>query len=83
MPKDPKDYQKYREWYLAREASPEGLRKRRLRAKARAAAVKSGKLTGPHDPREVDHKRALSTGGSNRASNLKVLSRRANRQKYD
>jgi hypothetical protein len=54
MPKDPDDYKKNRAWYLAREASPEGVRKRVERAKARNAAIKSGALNGKHDPREVD-----------------------------
>jgi 5-methylcytosine-specific restriction endonuclease McrA len=35
------------------------------------------------DPREVDHKKPLSKGGSNSKSNLRVVSRTENRKKYD
>lgn len=82
MPKDPNDYKKYRAWYLAREASPEGVRKRTQRAQARAALIKSGALHGKSDPREADHKVSLDKGGSSKRSNLQVLSRTANRKKY-
>lgn len=83
MPKDPNDYEKNRAYYLAREASPEGKRKRAVRGAARTAAVKSGALKGASDPREVDHKRPLSKGGGNGAGNTQVTSRTANRKKYD
>ncbi|MGI6013710.1 MAG: HNH endonuclease signature motif containing protein [Oscillospiraceae bacterium] len=33
------------------------------------------------DPREVDHKRPLSKGGSNKKKNLRVVSRTTNRRK--
>ncbi len=33
------------------------------------------------DKREVDHKKPLSKGGSNRKSNLRVVSRSTNRKK--
>lgn len=83
MPVDPKDYEKNRAYYLAREASPEGKRKRTVRDQARTAAIKSGALKGASDPREVDHKRSLSKGGGNTAGNTRVVSRTANRQKYN
>ena len=35
----------------------------------------------PGDPREVDHKKPLSKGGSNKLSNLRLVSRRTNRRK--
>ena len=35
----------------------------------------------PGDPREVDHKNPLSNGGSNKRSNLRLVSRRTNRRK--
>ena len=83
MPKDAKaDYQKYKSWYLAREASAEGVRKRVLRDQARTAAIKSGALTGKSDKREVDHKTPLSKGGGNGKGNTRVTSRTANRKKY-
>ena len=33
------------------------------------------------DKREVDHRKPLSKGGSNRKSNLRVVSRKTNRSK--
>jgi 5-methylcytosine-specific restriction endonuclease McrA len=33
------------------------------------------------DPREVDHKKPLSKGGSNGKKNLRAVSRKANRKK--
>ncbi len=83
MPKDPADYQKNRAYYLAREASPEGVKKRAERARGRRAAIASGALHGKHDPREVDHKKPLAKGGSGAKSNLQVISRTANRKKFD
>lgn len=75
-------YLRNRDYYLAREASPEGKQKRAERQKARRDAVRDGRLDGPKDPREVDHKKALSKGGSNAKSNTQILSRTANRKKF-
>ena len=83
MPKDPKDYEKNRAYYLARESSPEGIAKRVKRAKARSQAVKDGRLNGKSDPREVDHKTPLSKGGGNGVGNTRITSQTANRKKYD
>lgn len=83
MPKDPKDYEKNRAYYLAREASAEGVHKRVERARARELAIKSGKLKGPHDPRTVDHVVPLSKGGGNGKKNLAIVSATANRRKYN
>ena len=33
------------------------------------------------DPREVDHKKPLSKGGSNNKNNLRVVSQKTNRKK--
>ena len=78
------DYDRYRGYYLRREASPAGLKKRAEREKAREEMIKAGKLTGPHDPRTVDHVRSLKKGGSGTAmNNLQILSATANRRKYD
>ena len=35
----------------------------------------------PGDKREVDHKKPLSKGGSNKRKNLRLVSRRTNRKK--
>jgi len=77
------DYQRYKGYYLARESSEAGKDKRVSRDQARTKMIKAGKLAGKHDPREVDHKRALSKGGGNAMSNLRAMSRTANRRKYD
>lgn len=78
------DYEKYKGYYLKREESPAGIKKRVERDKARTEMVKAGKLRGPHDPRTVDHKTPLAKGGSGTArSNLRILSGTANRKKYD
>lgn len=56
--------------------SPKRKEDRKARGRARTAkGLKDG------DPREVDHKRPLSEGGSNKQSNLKVVSRKANAKK--
>lgn len=75
-------YVRNKKLYLDREASPEGVKKRVLRDQARTAAIKSGKLTGKSDPREVDHKTSLAKGGGNSPSNIGVLSAKKNREKH-
>ena len=55
---------------------PEQIAKR---AERNAARREMGLEKG--DPREVDHKRPLSKGGSNSKSNLRVVSRHTNRTK--
>lgn len=51
--------------------------------KNRAAANRARRKVGlkPGDPREVDHKKPLSKGGSNKRSNLRIVSKKANRSK--
>lgn len=79
----PGDYQRYKAYYLKRESSPEGKKKRVERDQARTEMIKAGKLNGAHDPRTVDHKKPLAKGGSGTAkSNLRVVSATANRKKY-
>lgn len=68
-----RDYKKeYREYH----AKPEQKKKRAMRNEARK---KMGLKVG--DPREVDHKKPLSKGGSNSKKNLRVVSRATNRKK--
>ena len=52
---------------------------RKNRSKRNQARRKMGLKKG--DSREVDHKKPLSKGGSNRKSNLRVVSRKTNRRK--
>lgn len=69
----PRDYAKeYREYH----GKPEQIKRRSERNIARD---KLGLAVG--DPREADHKKPLSRGGSNALRNLRAISRKANRQK--
>ena len=54
-----------------------------LQRKHRSDRNKARRMKGlkPGDPREVDHKKPLSKGGSNKLANLRVTSRAANRAK--
>jgi 5-methylcytosine-specific restriction endonuclease McrA len=54
--------------------------KQRKNNNARHRARYSLKLK-PSDKREVDHKKPLSKGGSNKRNNLRLVSRRTNRKK--
>lgn len=46
------------------------------RAERNAARKKAGLKVG--DPRQADHKKALDSGGSNKKSNIQVISAKAN-----
>lgn len=68
-----RDYKKeYRDYH----SRPEQKKRRAMR---NAARRKMGLKVG--DPREVDHKKPLSRGGSNSKKNLRVVSRQTNRKK--
>ena len=49
--------------------------------KARAKSNAANKKLKPGKGKEVDHKKPLSKGGSNKKSNLRVVSRSTNRKK--
>ena len=51
--------------------------------KRRAAANRARRKVGlkPGDPREVDHKTPQVKGGTNKRSNLRIVSRKTNRTK--
>ena len=66
----------YRKEYDTYHKKPEQRKNNNARHRARYAM----KLK-PGDPREVDHKKPLSKGGSNKRSNLRLVSRRTNRRK--
>jgi predicted transcriptional regulator len=70
----PRDYTRATEY----ENSPEQVRHRMARNRARAAMIKAG-LAHKGDGKDVDHKRPLDSGGSNARSNLRVRSVAANR----
>lgn len=66
----------YKKEYQEYHSKPEQKKNRAARNKARRdMGLKVG------DPREVDHKKPLSKGGSNKKSNLRVVSRTTNRKK--
>ena len=75
-------YWRNRDWYLRREESAAGKKKRVERDQARTAEIKAGKLS-PHSKLTVDHVRPLSKGGGNSRSNLRVISAKANRAKFN
>lgn len=64
---------------FVRERLAEKPARKKARAERNKARRKMGLKNG--DPREVDHKKELSRGGSNDKSNLRVVSRKANAQK--
>jgi 5-methylcytosine-specific restriction endonuclease McrA len=66
----------YRKEYDEYQGTPEQIKNRSLR---NAARRKMGLEVG--DPREVDHKKPLSRGGSNNKNNLRVVLRSTNRRK--
>ena len=70
------DKRDYRKEYDDYHSKPEQRRNRSNRNKARRIlGLKNG------DPREVDHKKPLSKGGSNNRTNLRATSRTVNREK--
>ena len=72
-----RDYKKeYRDYH----GKPEQIANRAARNHARLEATKAGK-THKGDGKEVDHIKPLSKGGSNAASNTRVVSRSTNRRK--
>ena len=75
MPRKIRDYKFETRTY---QGKPEQVANRAARNKARAdAGLKKG------DSREIDHKTPLSKGGSKAMSNVRVVSRLTNRQKYN
>jgi 5-methylcytosine-specific restriction endonuclease McrA len=71
MAKKARDYKKE---YADRTAKQKANRSIRRRAR-KAVGLKPG------DPREVDHKKSLSKGGSNGKKNIRIVSRKTNRKK--
>jgi hypothetical protein len=57
--------------------TPEEIKKREARNRARQAAIKSGKAH-VGDGTQVDHKKMLDQGGSEDLSNTRVISRHQN-----
>ena len=70
-----RNYKKENDLYNSK---PNERKKRSLRTMARRKANESG-LTSKGDGKDLDHKKALSQGGSNKVSNLRVVSSSSNR----
>lgn len=71
--KKPRNYKKeYKEYH----GKP---KQRQNRSKRNTARRKLGLKKG--DPREVDHKKPLSKGGTNGRKNLRAVSKKTNRKK--
>lgn len=68
----------YRREYEQYQSSPEQKHNRALRNAARREAIRKG-LAHKGDGKDVDHIHALSKGGTNNASNLRVVSASDNR----
>ena len=69
-----RDYSQQREY----NATPTATSKRVKNNQARAIAIDAGKAR-VGDGKDVDHKKPLSKGGSNSASNLRVVDKSENR----
>ena len=62
----------------AYESTPEQVKKREMRNKARAQLEKAGKVK-KGDGKDVDHKKMLDGNGTNATSNLRVVDKTTNR----
>lgn len=69
-----RDYKKERAW-----EKKKGDKRGKQRAMRNKARREAGLKVG--DSREVDHKKPLSSGGSNSRSNTRIVSRKTNAQK--
>jgi hypothetical protein len=68
----------YKAEYASYQGTEEQKKNRAARNAARAVAMKKG-LVKKGDGKDIDHKRPISKGGTNAASNLRVQSASANR----
>lgn len=68
----------YKSEYANYQGKPEQIANRTERNRARAVMVKAGKAH-KGDGKDVDHKQALSKGGTSARSNLRVVSASENR----
>ena len=68
----------YKKYHSSRKAKTErNMRNQARRRMKRAGRVRKG------DGLEIDHKVPISKGGSNKPSNLRIVSRKTNRTKKD
>ena len=85
--KDPKTGKRnYKREYKQYHGKPKQIKNRTKRNGARAKIQATRKARGLRPlkrTQEVDHKRPLSKGGGNGRGNTRVVSRKANRKKYN
>lgn len=68
----------YKKEYANFHGKPEQIKKRAARVKARRMLEKEGKVS-KGDGKDVDHKKALRSGGTSARKNLRVRSKTSNR----
>lgn len=68
----------YKKQYAHYDGKPKNIKKRDLSNKARNMMVKAGKAS-KGDGKDVDHRTPMSKGGKTVMSNLRTVSRAANR----
>jgi len=74
MPRNPRDYKKERKY----DSKPEVKKKRAARNRARYQLMKEG-VVKKGDGKDVDHKKPMSKGGTNKRSNLRAVPASKNR----
>ena len=78
MPYKNKADRNYRREYAEYQGKPAQIKKRAERNAARAKLMKEGRVH-KGDGLDVDHKKMVSKGGTNKESNLRVVSEHTNR----
>lgn len=78
MPSSPGYKRNYKQEYKTSQSSTAEKKRRAMRNSARRRLMNEGKVS-KGDGKDVDHKRALTKGGSNSRSNLQVLYKGDNR----
>jgi hypothetical protein len=74
----PRKVRNYKDEYAKYHSQPEQKKNRATRNAARSTAVKDGRVS-KGDGKDVDHKKALSKGGSNAKGNTRVVAASTNR----
>lgn len=74
-PDGTRDYDREAKW--EKEKKPERAKQRAARMRNRRKLEKEG-VVKKNDGKQVDHKKALADGGSNKRSNLKAVSAKKN-----
>jgi hypothetical protein len=78
VPSSPNYKRNYKQEYKVSQSSPDEIKRRNMRNKARTELAKEGKVH-KGDGMDVDHKKPLIKGGGNGKGNLRVVSKSDNR----